>query len=351
VKFALCLRMGRIPTNSGVDVVRSLSGDRVKRTHIALLFVVQALVGQFIGLLCVTASILSSALIPITVAHAQDLEPRAYSNTPVGLNFLVAGYNYSDGKIAFDPALAIANARYHMDTGVIAYSHSLDVLGDSAKFDVTLPLSEFSGHAQVGGQDRQREISGLGDPRFRFSMNFYGAPALSLKEFAGYRQDLIIGASLSVTPPLGQYDDTKLLNIGNNRWSFKPEMGISKAWGKLTVEFLPSVTFYTDNTNFYYGHIYSQAPLYAVQGHVIYGFKSGIWAALDGTYFTGNRTTVNGVRSDNLQQNTRGGVTVALPVNRYNSVKLVASTGTSTRTGSTYNSYGILWQYRWGGGF
>ena len=111
------------------------------------------------------------------------------------------------------------------------------------------------------------------------------------------------------------------------------------------------MTFYTDNTNFYYGRTYAQAPLYAMQGHVIYGFASGIWLALDATYFTGNRTTVDGVRSDNLQTNSRGGVTIALPVDRYNSVKINASSGTSTRTGSTFNAIQILWQYRWGGGY
>ena len=132
----------------------------------------------------------------------------------------------------------------------------------------------------MGAQYNERDVSGLDDPRLRFSMNFYGAPALTLKEFAGYRQDLIVGASLSVTPPVGQYDDTKLINLGNNRWSFKPELGISKAWGKLTVDILPSVTFYTDNTNFYYGRTYAEAPLYAVQGHVIYGFSSGISVGL-----------------------------------------------------------------------
>lgn len=301
---------------------------------------------------CIVAAVFLSAVIfPVTLAHAQDLEPRAYSNSPVGLNFLIAGYAYAEGKIAFDPDLPIANARYYSNSQIMAYARSLDAWGNSAKFDVILPYSEFSGHALVAGQRQERDVSGLGDPRFRFSLNFYGAPALSLKEFAGYHQDLIIGASLSITPPLGQYDDTKLINLGNNRWSFKPELGVSKALGRLTVDILPSATFYTSNTNFYNGHTFTQAPLYAIQGHVIYGFRSGIWVALDGTYFTGNRTSLDGVRSDNLQQNTRGGLTLALPVNRYNSVKINASTGTSTRTGSTFNAIGILWQYRWGAGF
>ena len=285
------------------------------------------------------------------VAHPQDLEPRSYSNTPTGLNFLIVGYGYANGTMAFDPSLPIADAEYRMNSGLVAYAHSLDVWGKSAKFDVVVPYSSFSGHALLSGQSRQREMSGFNDPRFRFAMNFYGAPALSLKEFAGYRQDLIVGASLQVMAPLGQYDHSKLVNLGNNRWSFKPELGISKAWGSWTVEIIPSATFYTDNTDFNNGGTLAQAPLYAVQGHVIYGFSSGIWLALDSTYFSGGSTTVNGVKGENVQQNTRAGATLALPVDRYNSVKLYASTGTSTRTGTEYSAVGVVWQYRWGAGY
>jgi len=284
-------------------------------------------------------------------AYAQDLEPRSYSNAPVGLNFLIAGYAYAEGKIAFDPSTSVNDARFHSSTGVVAYAHVLNAWGNSAKFDMVLPYSSFSGQALVGGQIKEREMSGFGDPRFRFSMNFYGAPALSLKEFAGYRQDVIVGASLQVTPPLGQYDNSKLINLGNNRWSFKPELGISKAWGPWTLEFTPSATFYTDNTDFNKGSTFAQAPLYAVQGHISYGFSSGMWLALNGTYFTGGRTSVNGVKGDNMQTNTRVGLTFAMPVDRYNSVKFYASTGTSTRTGTEFSAIGVAWQYRWGGGY
>jgi hypothetical protein len=285
------------------------------------------------------------------VAHAKDLEPRSYTNTPVGLNFLIAGYAYAEGKLAFDPSTSITDAEYHSNTEVFAYARSLDAWGKSAKFDVVVPYTSFSGHGLVGGQPKEREVSGLNDPRFRFSMNFYGAPALSLKEFAGYRQDVIVGASLQVTAPLGQYDNSKLINLGNNRWSFKPELGISKAWGSWTAEILPSVTFYTDNTDFNKGSTFAQDPLYAVQGHIVRSFPSGMWLALDGTFFKGERTTLNGVKGDNEQTNTRVGLTLALPVDRYNSVKLFASTGTSTRTGSDFDAIGVAWQYRWGGGY
>jgi hypothetical protein len=284
-------------------------------------------------------------------AKAQEAEPRSYTNTPVGLNFLISGYVYSQGKIAFDPDGAIADATFHSDTGVLAYVRSFDLAGHSAKFDVIVPTSSFAAHGLVNGEPREREMSGLGDPRFRVSVNLFGAPALSVKEFASYRQDLIVGVSLQVSAPLGQYDDTKLLNLGSNRWSFRPELGISKAWGPWTFEVAPSVTFFSENTDFFGGNTFSQSLIYAVQGHAIYTFQSGIWMALDGLYFAGGRTALNGVKSDNEQANTRAGFTLALPIDRQNSLKLSASTGITTRTGSEFSAVGIAWQYRWGEGY
>ena len=141
------------------------------------------------------------------------------------------------------------------------------------------------------------------------------------------------------------------LNLGNNRWSFRPELGISKTWGQWTAEFAPSAFYFTDNTDFFNGRTFAQAPIYFVRGHLIYNFKSGIWVSLDGSYIAGGRTTVNGVRGDNEQTNTRVGLTFALPVDRQNSIKFNASTGIWTRTGSEFSAFGVAWQYRWGAGY
>jgi hypothetical protein len=193
-------------------------------------------------------------------------------------------------------------------------------------------------------------VSGLSDPKFRLSVNFFGAPALSLKEFASFQQDLIIGASLQVSAPVGQYDETRLINLGTNRWSFKPEVGASKALGRWTLEGTAAVTLYTDNDDFYQGHTRSQDPLYSLQGHVIYGFRSGIWGSLDGTYFSGGRTTIDDVLNNDLQQNWRVGATLAFPMDARNSIKLYGSSGVSARTGNDFDLFGIAWQFRWGGG-
>lgn len=284
-------------------------------------------------------------------ACAQELEPRAYSNTPTGLNFLLAGYGYTEGNLSFDPSVPIEDADLRTNSAVVAWARSLGVRGRSAKVDIVVPHTWLSGTALVEGQPRRREVSGFADPRFRYSVNLYGAPALSMQEFSSYRQDVIIGASLQVSVPVGQYDDSKLVNIGTNRWAFKPELGISKAWGAWTVDVAAAAALYTDNTDFLGGSTLSQDPLYSVQGHIVYGFRSGIWLALDGTYYWGGRTSVDDIKADTLKRNTRLGLTVALPVDLRNSVKLLASTGVSSRTGDEYDGLGIVWQYRFGRGF
>ncbi len=222
---------------------------------------------------CVGAVLGVTALVVVASGvHAQDLEPRAYANTPVGLNFLLAGYAYSEGGVATDPSVPLKDAHVQVHTAVLAYIRSLDVWGKSGKFDVILPYAWTSGSATFEGQPHQRDVSGFGDPRFRFSVNLYGAPALSLKEFADYKQDTIVGVSLLVSAPGGQYDSSKLLNIGTNRWSVKPELGISKALGPVTLELSTAVTFYTENDNFFGGRTLEQDPIYSVQGHLIYNF-------------------------------------------------------------------------------
>jgi hypothetical protein len=226
----------------------------------------------------------------------------------------------------------------------------LDLWGMSGKLDVIIPYTWLSGTADYAGEPLERVVDGIADPKIRLSVNLYGAPALTLKEFRDYEQDLIVGASLQVSVPWGQYDDSRIVNIGTNRWSVKPELGISKALGRWTLELSAAATLYTDNDDFYGGNQRSQEPIYSTQGHAIYSLRSGVWASIDATYFMGGRTTVNGVLNDDLQQNWRLGGTLAFPVDVHNSVKLYASSGVSARTGNNYDLIGVAWQYRWGAG-
>ena len=283
-------------------------------------------------------------------ARAQELEPRAYVNTPIGMNFLLLGVVHTDGNVAFDPALPITDAKLRTTSGTLGLAHTLDVAGQSGKVALLLPYTHLRGHALYQGDPVQRDVTSFGDPLIRFSANFHGAPALSLKEFTGYRQELIIGGSVLVAVPLGQYNAGRVVNIGGNRWAVKTELGISRAWGRWTLEIAPGVTFFSDNDDFFGGKKRSQDPFYSVQSHLVYSFASGIWAALNATWYSGGRTTINGVLNNDLQNNARAGATLVFPVDRHNSVRLQASTGIASRTGSDFDFYGVAWQYRWGGG-
>jgi hypothetical protein len=284
------------------------------------------------------------------VARGQDIEPRLYSNVPVGLNYAIGAYAYAKGRLAFDPSLPIVDAQYRSDAEILGYLRSFDWGGKSAKLDVVLPYSSFSANALVMDEPRERVMSGLADPRIRLSVNLYGAPALTLKDFRSYEQDLIVGASLQVSVPWGQYDNSKLLNLGNNRWSFKPELGISKRWDDWIFELMPSVTFYSDNTDFNRGNKLTQEPLYAVQFHVVRNLPRGMWVSFGGTVFRGNRTALNGVKADNLQDSSRAGMAFSMPVNRANSVKFAISGGTHSRTGAHFDAASVSWVRVWGEG-
>jgi len=285
-------------------------------------------------------------------ALAQSIEPRLFSNAPVGLNFLIAGYAHSSGGVVLDASIPLEDAKIKINAPFIAYARSLDVARRSAQIQFLVPYAWLSGEAVLTstGEVRTRDVNGFGDPSLRFAVNLHGAPALPLAEFAGYKQDLVVGVSLQITAPLGQYDPDRLVNLGTNRWTFKPEFGFSKALGRWILEGTGGANLYTDNDDFFGGQHRSQAPIYSAQGHVIYIWPRGTWAALDATYYTGGRSTVDGAEGDDLQRNWRTGLTLALPVNRRNSIKLYVSQGVYTRVGDDFVLGGVGWQHRWGGG-
>lgn len=278
------------------------------------------------------------------VSEAQQIEPRAYSNIPTGLNFLAAVYAYAEGDIEFDASGPIQDASLKMHTTGLGYVRSFGLLGRSASAAVVLPYAWMSGQATFRGEQREREVSGLGDPKLRLAVNLYGAPAMTREEFADYRQDLIVGVSLLVSVPLGQYDDDKLLNVGANRWSFKPEVGVSKAWGPLILELAFGVTFFTTNDDFLVNRTLEREPMYSLQGHLIYNLPWGIWASLNTVGYRGGRVSVDGVRSDTFQENVRVGVTLSFPVTRRSSVKVNGSTGAYARFGGNFTTAAIAWQ-------
>jgi hypothetical protein len=286
------------------------------------------------------------ALLGIPGAQAQDLEPRAYSPAPVGTNFVTLTYSRSSGDVLLDPSLPIENAQVDFNTAVVGYYHSFGLFGRQTTASLAVPYVWGSGSGVLSGVPSSIYRSGLGDPILRFSYNLYGSPALTPKEFKKRHSRTVIGISLLMTAPLGQYDPRLLVNIGTNRWSFRPQIGFSREVRRWTFDLYLGGYFFTENGNFFGGRVRDQAPIGATQVHVSYSFRPGMWAAVDGIYYNGGRTTVNGVPASDLQQNTRVGLTFALPIARAQSLKFQYTRGAVTRVGGNFTTGAITYQFR-----
>jgi hypothetical protein len=278
---------------------------------------------------------------------AQELEPGAYWPIPVGLNIATVVNSFNWGDLAFDPSAPIDEASARIDTVAFAFTRALAVAGRSTNLGVVLPV--IGGHVEGLYLGEPAEVGrfGLGDPRVRFAMNLYGAPAMIPKAFAGYRQRMLVGVSITVVPPLGQYDSTKLINLGTNRWSFKPELGFSRSRGKWVFEGMAGVWLFTDNTDFVGGRTREQDPIVATQAHVTYRFTPQRWLAGDANYFTGGRTTIGGKENLDLQRNSRIGATFSSALTRHQAIRVSVSRGAFTTIGADFTSIAVGYNYAW----
>jgi hypothetical protein len=280
-------------------------------------------------------------------ASAQQLEPRAYSPSPVGLNFLGLAYYYSSGGVVLDPSLPIQNVRAKVSTAAPYYGRTFGLFGRQASVTLTTPYAWGTVHGDVKEAGRTVDRSALADPQLRFAVNLIGGPALTPQEFSRHEPETTLGTSLIVVAPLGQYAPSKLINLGANRWAFKPELGLSHPVGNWGVEFYAGVWLFTANDDFFGGQVKRQDPLASFQTHVVYTIRPRLWAAFDFTYYAGGETTVDGRRQNDRQGNTRAGLTVSLPVARSQSLKLSYTNGVSTRVGSAFQTIGVAWQWLW----
>ena len=291
--------------------------------------------------------VLVSMLLGAGPASAQQLEPRAYSPSPVGVNFLGLGYLYSSGGVVLDASLPITNVHARVDMMAPYYGRTFGLFGREANVTLSTPYAWATAHGDVQEVSHSVNRSGLADPQLRFAVNLIGGPALTPEEFFKHPPETTLGTSLTVVAPFGQYDSSKLINLGTNRWAFKPELGFSQPIGNWAVEFYAGVWLFTANDNFFGGQVKRQDPLASYQTHVVYSVRQRLWAAFDFTYYSGGESTIDGQRQNDRQDNTRGGLTLSFPVAKSQSLKLTYAKGVSTRVGSSFQTIGMGWQLLW----
>jgi len=294
------------------------------------------------------AALISCAL--TAPLSAQELEPRAFSSAPVGVNFVLLSYAYSSGNVLLDPSLPVEDAKARVNNIIGAYVRTIGFLGVSGRVGALVPYAFGEWEGLVDGEPAQTTRSNFGDPRLFFAANFLGSPALSPRDFATRKPGTAAGFKLQVIVPLGEYDSARLINLGSNRWSFKPSIGLSQPLGKATIEGFVSVWLFTNNTNGPNGLTVEQDPILALQGHFLYSFTRSLWAAVSAGYGWGGEATVGGDQKDSFQKNTRFALTITKGIGRRHSLKFSALTGVSTRIGADFDSVVGAYQYRWGAG-
>ena len=282
--------------------------------------------------------------------RAQELQPRAYVPTPLGLNFFGITYSNNVGGLLFDPSLPVTDARVNANLATISFGRTLGVLGRTVQALVVLPYVEANLNGLYSGAQAHRYSSGLADVAFRYAMNLYGAPAMHSEEFARYRPKTIVGASLTVTAPTGQYDPNILINIGTNRWAFKPELGVSRAFGKWTLEGDAGAWLYTPNNQFAGSSVRTQAPLGSLQVHVIRVLPHRSWLSVGGTFYTGGRSQINGRDNSDYAANARVGATLNIGLTPRQALKINYFEGTVSRIGSDIRSIGVAYNVVWNKG-
>ncbi len=281
------------------------------------------------------------------VAVGQELEARAYAPNPVGARFLVISWSHSDGDVLLDAASPIKDFQVRADSLATGIGGTFAVASRLASLAIAVPYVDGTATGLVNGVPQRADREGLGDLRLRMTLSLLPGSAKSLADFTRAPPDRTLGVSLVVNAPTGEYFDDKLINLGTNRWAFRPEFGGSRRFGRWNLDGSLGVWLYDDNDEFLGNKERSQDSITTLQGHLSYTFAPRLWLGASGTWYTGGTTSVDGVSDDNRQGNSRAGLTLAIPIGKQNSVKLAWSTGVTARFGGDLTMYSLTWQYLW----
>ena len=287
--------------------------------------------------------------------EAQDLAPRAYLIAPTHSNAVILAYSHFGGGLEFEGAIPITGATATANVSALSYYYTFNFFGRTASFTAGVPYGVANFQGTVFDAPKQAYRSGLLDSFARFSVNLKGGPAMKPAQFVKWQQKVLLGASLKIVAPSGQYDPTRLINWGNNRWGIKPEFGYSQRWGHWILDGYAAVWFFTTNSQFFSHNAYypgvqrqTQNPIGAIETHLSYDFKPRLWVSLDGNFWFGGKTSLNGVENPvTLQRSSRVGITGSVPVSKHHSLKVSYSNGAYISYGGNYQNLTFAWQYSW----
>lgn len=294
------------------------------------------------------SALLGLSLLFTSSSYAQDIEPRRWSNLPLGFNFVGVGYGYTTGDLFVDPLLEIEDASFNMHSIGASYVRPFKIGTKLARIDVLLPFSFGNWTGLLRGEPESVDRTGFNDPRVRFSINLLGAPAGSPAELRAYLVEhpvnTTLGVSVAVTMPLGQYFEEKLINLGSNRFTIRPQIGMVHNWNRWSYELTGSVFMYTNNNNFFNGKKQEQKPIYALQSHIIRFFKNNSWVSASIGYGTGGESTVDNESKDDVRDNLLGSASFGFRISKNQSAKVFYLwTDAIDDVGFDAHTFGFAW--------
>jgi hypothetical protein len=290
-------------------------------------------------------------LLGMTKAEAmQELEPGAFAPAPIDLNIAIVTNSVSIGDLAFEPTGPISDGDATMNFTTFGYGRTLGIAGRSASVSGGVPV--VWGHLQgrLLGEPVEATRFGPGDPRVRIAINLYGVPATKPQSFGTLRLRRVVGASLTVSVPVGQYSSDRLVNISGHRWAFKPELGFVNMFGRWTLEVAGGAWLFTQNDEFYRGSVRSQDPIGSFQWHLHYALGARTAVSGNMNFYVGGKTTVNGQLNEDLQRNARVGATLSRSLAGARTLRIAVSHGAVTTVGGAFTSLSVAFQQVWGGG-
>jgi hypothetical protein len=298
-------------------------------------------------LLCVYSALV--VLCSTYSAYAQFTVAHNYDNTPIGVNLLEISYAYVHANASLDPSLIVAGANFNLNQGNISYTRYFGFVHRLVWVQASVPLASLSG--SVSGTTIQGSVSGTGDSSYAVSALLKGGPALTVEQFENHRPTTTVGMTLTISAPTGQYNSSKLLNLGSDRWSFKPEIALSHPFGtekRWECDAYANASFFTDNRSYHGVEILRQQPLPGIEGHISYSFTNNLWASLDTRYSSRGVTLVNGLNQNNTQQNFLLGSEVNVSLNARSSLIFQFAKAVIHQNGPAETGFDVKYDFVWG---
>jgi hypothetical protein len=286
-----------------------------------------------------------------SLCRAQDLEPRRWTHLPIGTDVLGLGYAHSSGDLGFDPVLRIEDAEVETHTAALSYTRYFAFFERTARIDAILPVQSGHWDGLVDGVSRSVNRDGLADPVVRFSTLLTGAPPLAGREYLDYRKQhsvqTSVGAALELRLPLGEYQEDKLINLGQNRFVIGPQLGVLHTHGEWSYELTGSMYVYTDNDEFFGSNKLEQDPMYLVQAHAVKTFGQAFWFSVGMAYNWAGQSKVDDVAADDEKSNLLFGPSFGFRIGDSQSLRLAyIRTDTLTDVGADTDTFVLGWSYR-----